>query len=124
MLEDKSDKIREEYQIPKGKYQVLTKLDSSRNWRERFETKTVFGMNEKINRFGTIKYNENFFYEGQLVNGMMHGEGVLYRRNLGILYIGSFKENQFEGKGERFWVNGDYFIGNFVDSLRQGETKE
>lgn len=41
----------------------------------------------------------------------------------GDLFIGSYKNGKFDGKGKYFWSNGSAYVGNFVDGNREGEGK-
>ena len=39
-------------------------------------------------------------------------------QNFEFIFIGSFKENQFEGKGQQIYTNNQVYDGNFVKNMR------
>ena len=121
MLGKKTEEITKNYQIPKEKYVLISEFDKNKSWKEIFETKTEIKKDHKGNRYGTLRFTEMFFYEGETVDGKMEGKGLLYKKKEGLIYVGSFKNNHMFGKGERFWSNGDKFTGYFENSLREGE---
>lgn len=60
-------------------------------------------------------------YEGFFENGEWHGQGMLTRN--GVIYIGSFIEGYFEGDGTIIYENGNKYIGDIYDEIREGYGK-
>ena len=55
-------------------------------------------------------------YEGDLVNGSMHGKGKLLFSD-GKIYDGEFHEGEIHGKGKLTYPNGDFIEGDFIESV-------
>lgn len=72
------------------------------------------------------KYEENYKYEGTLVNGRYDGRGVLWK-NGEIEYIGEWQEGRYNGYGTKFFYdsNGErrYYTGEFLDGYMHGDGK-
>ena len=56
-------------------------------------------------------------FEGLFKNNNKHKGSEL---NLSGLYKGDFKNEKKEGTGEFTWINGEYYIGDWVDGHRHG----
>lgn len=71
-------------------------------------------------------YSPNFedehTYEGEIHpdENLYHGHGTLEITNSNIKYIGEFVFGKFNGKGQLFFSNGDYYNGEFLDNLYHG----
>lgn len=61
----------------------------------------------------------NFYYEGELENGLPHGEGII-EYGSGYSYVGNFRYFMKHGEGELRYSNGDFFKGNFVNNMKNG----
>ncbi|CAL5988808.1 Phosphatidylinositol-4-phosphate_5-kinase [Hexamita inflata] len=73
---------------------------------------------------------ENYQYIGQVINGQMHGKGVLVF-NDGSYYSGKFTNNRFSGDGTYIFQktemtgtfsNGDFFSGILAHNNQQYKT--
>lgn len=63
-------------------------------------------------------------YDGDWANNFMHGKGKLFFGNHTIfkLYDGDWRSNHMHGKGVLYYVNGDKYVGNFLENQRvEGE---
>lgn len=58
-------------------------------------------------------------YEGDVLNGMLHGTGSLKWID-GTIYEGEFQFNQITGEGTYHWMDGSSYTGQVLDSLRSG----
>ena len=74
--------------------------------------------------YGKICFDNGDYYEGQIKNWMMNGNGIYYYENGKIKYDGFFKDNKIEGEGILYSKNGDYYIGNFKNGKRHGKGIE
>ena len=78
-------------------------------------------INEVLNK--EIKY-DNGRYVGQVVNGKMEGKGIRYW-NDGDRYEGDFKNDKFEGKGIYYYNNepwkGDRYEGDWKNDKKEGK---
>jgi len=61
---------------------------------------------------GIIIANENYTYEGQIVDKEPHGKGTFYYTN-GDKYIGECRYSQPDGYGYYYYSNGSYYQGFF-----------
>ena len=71
---------------------------------------------------GKKTFDDGSVYEGDLVNGKMHGKGK-YAFADGSFYEGDFVNNRCQGKGKLSYSNGDVHEGDFVDGERNGKGK-
>ena len=74
---------------------------------------------ETFTGYGT-KINDNGTYEGDLVDGIMHGKGT-YVWDDGDTYTGGYNHGKMHGTGTMTWANGDTYIGDFLDGERTGK---
>ena len=51
----------------------------------------------------------------------MHGKGILFYENGKICYKGEYINGRPNGIGYHFFDNGEYYIGQFQESLRHGK---
>lgn len=78
-----------------------------------------------------IEYSDGSFYEGEVVNGLLDGYGLMVWSN-GDKYEGQWKQNKQDGTGkytwsdskvyDGLWENGEYVKGTFT--YPSGEVKE
>lgn len=100
-------------------------------------------LNDELNGKGLkYIYENDHLYKGDFVNGLRHGFGKDYRKNLkyegefkndkkcgkgqiifnsGDEYIGEFSDNKFNGYGRYKWKNGEEYIGYYLDGKFHGE---
>ena len=100
-------------------------------------------INDKLNGKGLQYMHENeHIYRGDFVNGLRHGFGKDFRKNVryegeflndkkcgkgqimfssGDEYKGEFKDNLFNGYGRYKWKNGDEYIGYYLNGKYHGE---
>ena len=65
---------------------------------------------------GTKTFANGDIYEGELLNGIMDGQGT-YKYNEGAVYIGQLKNGMRDGYGKYQSVNGEHYIGYFVVAI-------
>jgi len=78
----------------------------------------------KQSGFGVATFANGRKYEGQWLEGKMHGTGTMwvkkgpggYRKR----YQGDFARNKFHGIGKMFYDSGDVYEGNFENHRRHG----
>jgi hypothetical protein len=56
-------------------------------------------------------------YSGPCVNGLAEGYGIAQGR---AEYRGEFKAGRKHGKGVKTWLNGDTYVGDFIEDRREG----
>lgn len=67
-------------------------------------------------------YGESIQYEGEFnAKGERHGEGTLRWDNDGLEYSGQWKNGLRNGFGKFIWNDKEYYEGEYVNNLRQGE---
>ena len=75
------------------------------------------------NCVGIIKYTKGkwkgFRYEGEFLNGLMHGKGVALHPS-GGKYQGESKFGKRNGIGKYAWTNGDKYIGEWKNDKKHG----
>ncbi len=69
--------------------------------------------------FGPKSKSPGQEYKGTFQFDLMHGKGTLTLSD-GQVYKGEFFEDKYHGKGECFFPNGDYFKGEYVNNLQHG----
>ena len=70
---------------------------------------------------GKYIYDDGNYYIGEFKNNIPNGKGVKYYKNGNILYDGYFINGIFEGNGKYILENGLYYIGQFKNGLRKGK---
>ncbi len=68
---------------------------------------------------GTKTY-VNGTYEGELLDGVMHGSGK-YTWTSGDVYTGGYLFGNMHGTGTMVWAEGDTYTGDFVNDKRTGK---
>ena len=65
------------------------------------------------------------FYEGELVEGKMEGQGILYEEEGQFYYEGRFSNDLFTGDNQEFTDSkGNVYLGSFVNGKKQGWGRE
>lgn len=62
----------------------------------------------------------NSQYEGLFKEDLKHGRGKEVF-NTGVVYIGDFANNKFDGNGELIWPNKNNYKGKFKNGFRHGK---
>ena len=70
------------------------------------------------NKKGVLNFSDDSIYEGDLIDGIMYGEGII-KYNNGDIYTGNFVNGKMD-VGTFEYKNGDIYTGNFVDSKKDG----
>lgn len=68
---------------------------------------------------GKYIYTNGFVYEGQFVNGMRDGLGILTEPN-GNAYDGMWKADEMNGQGKYTWADGSSYSGEWKNGIRDG----
>lgn len=68
---------------------------------------------------GTAFAGDGAYYEGDIRDGLRHGEGALVWPN-GDSYQGEFRLGLMHGRGQFREAGGDVYLGEFVDGMRAG----
>ncbi len=75
---------------------------------------------EEAHGFFTRSWPNGDMYEGQIINGMMHGMGIYTSAN-GDKYTGQFKYGKADGQGKMVYSNGDTYSGEFHQDAMHGK---
>jgi len=70
---------------------------------------------------GTFTFSDGTVYEGNFLNGLANGEGVLTNSDGYTIYSGSFVAGLFHGQGTYFSPDGWVFQGGFENGQFHGE---
>jgi len=70
---------------------------------------------------GKYIYEDGTYYIGEFKDNIPNGKGIKYYLNGNILYEGDFINGKFEGKGKYIYDNGYYFIGEYKNGIRNGK---
>ena len=70
---------------------------------------------------GKYIWEDGKYYIGEYKNNIPNGKGIKYYTNGNILYEGEFINGKFEGNGKYIYDDGDYFIGQYKNGLRNGK---
>lgn len=96
----------------------------------------------RVEGWGRLRWTNGDVYEGEFLDGLMHGQGTFtsgvagayrggfvrgYREGRGTMiypdgtgYEGDFLANHFHGRGRLSWSQGDYYDGEFVENRMTG----
>ena len=66
-------------------------------------------------------WDDDKYYIGEFKNNLPNGKGIKYYSNGNILYEGNFINGKFNGNGKYYYDDGDYFIGEYKNGLRNGK---
>ena len=61
-------------------------------------------------------------YEGEFVNGTLHGKGKVFWTD-GNRYEGDFANGKLDGQGVYTWADGSWYAGSFKDDALYGKGK-
>ena len=70
---------------------------------------------------GKYIWEDGKYYIGEYKDNLPNGKGIKYYPNGNILYEGVFINGKFDGKGKYYYDDGDYFIGEYKNGLRNGK---
>jgi hypothetical protein len=71
------------------------------------------------NGSGTYVYSNGFRFEGDFVNGMRDGRGLLTEPN-GNSYDGMWSNDEFNGQGTYKWSDGAKYVGEWKNGIQDG----
>ena len=66
-------------------------------------------------------YNDGKYFIGETKNNVPNGKGIKYYKNGNIFYKGDFINGKPEGNGKVIYEDGVYYIGQFKNGLRSGK---
>ena len=79
---------------------------------------------DKFNGKGRILSVNGDYYEGEVIKGLIEGNGVFYSSKDNYKYIGEFKENKFHGKGRIIYEKDNIvYEGEFKEGYKHGLGK-
>ena len=70
---------------------------------------------------GKYIYEDDKYYIGEFKDNIPNGKGIKYYKNGNIQYEGNFINGKFEGNGKYYYEDGRYFIGEYKNGLRNGK---
>ena len=70
---------------------------------------------------GKYIWEDGKYYIGEYKNNIPNGKGIKYYKNGNILYEGEFINGKFEGNGKYIYDDGKYYIGQYKNGLREGK---
>lgn len=109
------------FKIKWDNYILINEKIKEKTWKEIFESKKIFIESNKNYCLCTKYIAPDSFYEGEIENGKLNGYGALYKKSIGLVYIGYFSDGKPSGKGKRYWPSGDYYEGDFNNCKRNGK---
>lgn len=68
---------------------------------------------------GTYVYSNGYRYEGNFVNGLREGRGML-KGSDGSWFDGMWLQDKFHGQGTYVWPNGAKYTGAWVNGIQNG----
>ena len=112
---------------PEGNYIKGTIINGQINKGEMLIKNKFKFIGEFINNLPNNKgvfynFSEKYVYEGDLVEGLMEGSGIIKFAD-GSWYEGQFKNDKYEGKGKISFKNGGSYEGEFNNNLMNGKGK-
>lgn len=97
----------------------------------------------KLNTYGEMWMDDNFYYIGAFIDGVRqgkgkeyskvsdyegdfyqnkkHGVGKIQYKNVAESYIGEFNKDEITGRGTYTWANKDQFNGDFINGKMHGK---
>ncbi|MEX0267850.1 MORN repeat-containing protein [Leptolyngbyaceae cyanobacterium UHCC 1019] len=72
---------------------------------------------------GTLVYDNDDRYQGQMKNGRPNGKGVFLAVAENRRYEGTFRNGEFHGRGTYSFANGDRYVGQFAGGQPHGIGK-
>ena len=79
--------------------------------------------NTGIYENGKYFWEDGKYYEGEFKNNLPNGKGIKYYVNGNILYEGEFIKGKFEGNGKYINREQEYHIGQYKNGLANGKGK-
>ena len=76
---------------------------------------------DKYNGFGKLIFDNGYYYIGQFKDNIPNGKGNAYDQNGNLMYEGDFINGVREGNGKLIVDNGYYYIGQFKDNIINGK---
>jgi hypothetical protein len=76
--------------------------------------------NKTFDGNGTLVYNNDDRYQGQMKNGRPNGKGVFLAVAENRRYEGTFRNGEFHGRGIYSFANGDRYVGQFAGGQPHG----
>ena len=70
---------------------------------------------------GKYIYDDGKYYIGEVKNNLPNGKGIKYYKNGNIMYEGNFNNGKFNGNGKIILESGKYYIGQFKNGLPNGK---
>ena len=112
---------------PEGNYIKGTIFNGEINKGELLFKNKMKYIGELINNLPNNKgimfnFSGKYIYEGDFVNGIMEGNGIIKYMN-GSWYEGQFKNDKYEGKGKFVFKNGNIYEGEFNNNFMNGKGK-
>ena len=74
---------------------------------------------ENKNLYISFNYVEEYFYQGEKLNGLPHGKGVCIDSD-GDIYAGDWKNGVPQGKGSVTYKDGGCYYGNWENGVAEG----
>lgn len=78
----------------------------------------LFGQEDDISNCKVLLESISESYQGDCKDGLAHGKGIAKGVDV---YDGKFKKGLPQGSGTYTWANGDYYVGNWKEGLRDGK---
>lgn len=83
---------------------------------------TKSASNSFLDIFLRTEFGEGFFYEGDLLNNVPHGQGVLFYPNKQVYAIGEWKKGKLQGFSKTYYEDGKLCQeGSFVNGTLTGQ---
>ncbi|PZV15229.1 MAG: hypothetical protein DCF22_07610 [Leptolyngbya sp.] len=79
--------------------------------------------NKTFDGNGTLVYENDDRYQGQMKNGRPNGKGVFLAVADNRRYEGTFQNGEFHGRGTYSFANGDRYVGQFAGGQPHGIGK-
>ncbi|MCL2251405.1 MAG: hypothetical protein FWC12_05755 [Treponema sp.] len=122
-------KLTESYIAENMAVKIIYEFIYALGWNiKKYESKQDAGNNQQANASykGTLSGvdfdGDAYEFEGDIVNGLMHGKGVWRYKN-GDFFEGYFVNGVRSGKGKYIWAVGGVYEGDFVNDRRTGKGK-
>lgn len=99
-------------------------LGAQVNWDGNTETVTIISRQVIVDKdkpgFGKITFPDGGIYEGEISNGLRHGQGTQVGKS-GNKYVGNWIFDHRTGQGFMTWPNGNKYEGNWQEDLPNGQ---